>query len=98
MTMPDYEEKFILKDISSCSNTRALIAQAKEACSIAKPNSEMTDDEIRIVIHWLGKRLPDTSWKDSKMVPGRAGIDLMLFVTMSEFPKFYQEHGLGQYN
>jgi len=58
----------------------------------------MTDDEIRTIAHWIFERLPDTTWTDGKMVPGRAGIDLMLFVTMSEFPKFYQEHGLGQYN
>ena len=92
------DEKFILKDIFSGSDTGELVASAKEVCSITKPNSEMTDDEIRAVIHWLGKRLPDTSWKDGKMVLGRAGIDLMLFVTMSEFPEFYQKHGLGQYN
>jgi len=98
MTMPDYEEKFILKDMSSCSNTRELIALAKEACSITKLNSEMVDDEIRIIIHWLLERLPDTSWVDCKMVLGRAGIDLMLLVTISEFPEFYQRHGLGQYN
>jgi hypothetical protein len=87
-----------MKDVSSYSYTKELVASAKEACSISKPNNEMTDDEIRIVIRWLGERLSDTSWKDGKMVLGRAGIDLMLFVTMSEFPEFYQEHGLGQYN
>jgi hypothetical protein len=87
-----------LNDISGCSNTRELITLAKEACSITKPNSEMNDDEIRTIVHWIFERLPDTSWKDGKMVPGRAGIDLMLFVTMNEFPEFYQEHGLGQYN
>ena len=87
-----------MKDISSCSNTGELIASAKKACSITKPNSEMTDDEIRTIAHWIFECLPDTTWKDGKIVPGRAGIDLMLFVTMSEFPQFYQKHGLGQYN
>jgi hypothetical protein len=87
-----------LKDVFNCSNTGELIALAKEACAITKPNSEMTDDEIRTIVHWIFERLPDTSWVDGKMVPGRAGIDLMLFVTMSEFPEFYQEHGLGQFN
>ena len=87
-----------MKDISSCPNTRELITLAKEACFITKPNSEMADDEIHTIVHWIFEQLPDTSWKDGKMVPGRAGIDLMLFVAMSEFPQFYQEHGLGQYN
>jgi hypothetical protein len=98
MTTPRLCGKPTLNDISGCSNTRELIALAKEACSITKPNSEMTDDEIRTIVHWIFERLPDTSWKDGKMVPGRAGIDLMLFVMMNEFPEFYQEHGLGQYN
>ena len=87
-----------MKDISNWSNTRKLVASAKKACSITKLNSEMTDDEIRTIVHWIFKQLPDTTWKDGKMVLGRAGIDLMLFVTMNEFPEFYQEHGLGQYN
>jgi len=87
-----------LKDITSCSNTGELVALAKEVCSITKPNSEMNDDEIRTIVYWIFECLPDTSWVDGKMVPGRAGINLMLFVTLSEFPKFYQEHGLGQYN
>ena len=87
-----------MKDIFSCSNTRELIALAKKACFITRPNSEMTDDEIRTIVHWIFECLPDTSWANGKMVPGRAGIDLMLFVMMSEFPEFYQEHGLGQYN
>jgi hypothetical protein len=87
-----------LNDIFLYSSTGDLIASAKEACSITNPNSEMTDDEIRTIVHWIFERLPDTTWKDGKIVPGRAGIDLMLFATMSEFPDFYQEHGLGQYN
>jgi len=87
-----------LKDISSCSDTGELITSAKEACSIAKPNNEMTDDEIRTIVHWIFEHLPDTTWVDGKMVPGRTGINLMLFVTMSEFPEFYQRHGLEQYN
>jgi len=87
-----------MEDLSSYSRIKELVASAKETCSIAKPNNEMTDDEIRTIAHWIFEQLPDTSWVDGKIVPGRAGIDLMLFVTMSEFPEFYQEHGLGQYN
>ena len=87
-----------MKDIFNCCDIGELIALAKEGRSITKPNSEMTDDEIRTIAHWIFEHLPDTSWQDGKMIPGRAGIDLMLFVTMSEFPEFYQKHGLGQYN
>ena len=87
-----------MKDIRGYSAARELVASAKKDCDITKPNSEMTDDEIRTIAHWIFERLPDTSWEDGKMVLGRAGIDLMLFVMMNEFSVFYQEHGLGQYN
>ena len=87
-----------MNDISSCSNTRELVDSAKEACDIAKPNSEMSDGEIRTIVYWIFEQLPDTSWVNERIVPSRAGIDLLLFVTMSEFPEFYQRYGLGQYN
>lgn len=87
-----------MKDIFSCSNPRELITLAKEACSITKPNSEMNDDEIRTISHWIFEQLPDTARVDGKMVPSRAGIELMLFVTMSEFPGFYHKYGLSQFN
>jgi len=87
-----------LKDIYGYSAARELVASAKKTCDITKPNNEMTDDEIRTIAHWIFERLPDTSWEDGKMIPGRAGIDFILFVMMNEFSVFYQEHGLGQYN
>ena len=87
-----------MKDIFNCSNTGELVASAKEACSIIKPNSEMSDGEIRTIVYWIFEQLPDTSWVNERIVPSRAGIDLLLFVTMSEFPEFYQRYGLGQYN
>ena len=87
-----------MEDISSYSRVKELVALAKEACSISKPNSEMTDAEIRDVAHWIWKQLPDSSWKDGKIIPGRIGIDLMLFVTISEFPEFYERRGLSQFN
>jgi hypothetical protein len=87
-----------MEDLSSYSRIRELVALAKKACSITKANSEMTDDEIRTMSHWIFKCLPDTTWVDGKITPSRAGIDLMLFLTISEFPRFYQRYGLGQYN
>ena len=87
-----------MKDIFNCSNTRELVTSAKKACDITKPNNEMSDDEIRTISHWIWEQLPDTSWVNGKIVPGRAGIDLMLLVTISEFPEFYQKRELGQYN
>ena len=87
-----------MKDVRNCSSAEEIVAVAKRVCCITKPNSEMTDDEIRAVAHWIWGQLPDTSWKDGKLVPGKAGIDLMLFVAMSEFPEFYQRYRLSQFN
>lgn len=57
-----------MKDVSSYSHAKELVALAKEACSITKPNSEMTDDEIRTIAHWIWEQLPDTSRVDGKIV------------------------------
>lgn len=87
-----------MENLSDYSRIKELVALAKKACSITKPNDEMTDDDIRTISHWIWERLPDTTWADGKIVPGKDGIDLMLLVTMSEFPEFYGRHGLGQFN
>ena len=71
---------------------------AKESCSIGKPNSEMTDDEIRIVCKWLGYQAPDTTWVDGKLTLGKMGINLMLFIALTEFPWFYEMYELAQFN
>jgi hypothetical protein len=89
---------FILEDIFNCSNTRELVASAKKDCDIIKPNSEMIDDEIRAVMLHLASSLPDTTWKDGDIILGKDGINLLLFLTLSEFPEFYQKRELGQYN
>ena len=78
--------------------TSELVDQAKEACHIITPNDQMTDEEIRTVMRWIGQRTPDTEWVDGKFVFGRMGIELMLFMTLSEFPDFYVRYELSQFN
>jgi hypothetical protein len=87
-----------MKETSRYLRTRDALNQAKEACGITKPSSELSDDEIRIVVRWIGKHALDTQWRDGKPVFGRIGIGAMLFVTVSEFPEFYQRYGLSQFN
>jgi len=78
--------------------TSELVDQAKEACHITTPNDQMTDEEIRTVMRWVGQCMPDTEWVHGKLIFGRMGIELMLFVTLSEFPSFYVRYGLSQFN
>jgi hypothetical protein len=86
------------KSLVACLTTSDIIEQAKKACSIAKPNNEMTDDEIRKVVRLVAQGMPDTTWEDGKLKFGLIGIGLMLFLSLSEFPEFYMRYGLSQFN
>ena len=83
---------------SGLLTTGELVAHAKEACQITTPNTDMTDDDVRAVARWIGQQASDTVQLDDKVIFGRIGIGLMLFVTLSEFPEFHRKHGLGQDN
>lgn len=76
----------------------SVIELAKDACGIKKPNSEMTDDEVRTTVKWVAEKAPDTVWADDKPIFGRMGVDIMLFITLTEFPWFYEKYGLSQFN
>lgn len=78
--------------------TESLINAAKSACHIRTPNENMTDEEIRVVVRWIGECAPDTIWVDGKPVFGRQGIDIMLTITVVEFPDFYSRYKLSQFN
>ena len=79
-------------------DTSLAVDTAKQACGIITPNSLMTDEEIRTVCKWIAQQAPDTVWVDSKPVFGRMGTDVMLFIALTEFPRFYEEYGLSQFN
>jgi hypothetical protein len=83
---------------SGLLTTTQLVLLAKETYRITAPNAEMTDDQVRIVARWIGQHASDTLQVDGKVIFGRIGIGLMLFVTLSEFPEFHCKHGLGQDN
>lgn len=79
-------------------DTTEIVNWAKEFYSITKPNSEMTDDDIREVIRWIGEHAPDTAWVDGKPVFRRIGIGVMSIITQAEFPEFYRQYGISQFN
>jgi hypothetical protein len=62
-------------------------------------NDELSDVEIRKVMSWIGISAGDTMFIEGKKpVFGRIGIGLMLTVTLLQFPEYYVEYGLAQFN
>ncbi|MFC2067996.1 hypothetical protein ACFLTP_03175 [Chloroflexota bacterium] len=76
-----------------------LVDWAKASLNIVKLNSEMTNDDIRRAIRWIGDCSVDTIYLDGeKTRPGRIGINNMLLVTLVEFPEYYMKYELSQFN
>jgi hypothetical protein len=75
--------------------TRDLVEKAKAQVGITKPNSDMDDHDIRETMRWIGIHSPDTNWVNGEPRIGRMGIALMLFVTICEFPRFFERYDLG---
>lgn len=73
-----------------------LVTWGLVALDIMTPITELTDSEIREVVYWIGMRSMDTIFIDGdKPVFGRIGIDLMLFITLMEFPEYYIKYKLA---
>jgi hypothetical protein len=87
-----------MSSISEYIKTSELVDMAKEACHITKLNSDMGEDDIRKVVRWIGHHSPGIQWLDGKPVLGRTAVDMMLFITLVEFPLFYTWHKLSQWN
>ena len=70
--------------------TSQLIDWAKANLNIIKLNSDMTDEDIRRAVRWIGMCAVDTVFVDGdKPILRRIGIGMMLSVTLLEFPEFY---------
>jgi hypothetical protein len=78
-------------------DTGEIVEWAKQFCHITKPRSEMTDDNIRAVIQWIGEQAQDTIWVEEKPVFNRIGIGVMSTVMKAEFPEYYQKYDLSQH-
>ena len=80
------------------NGTTEIISIAKGMLNIDRPNEEMTDYEIQQVLRIYGDNAPGTRWEDGKIVMGRIGFELMLFLAITEFPRWYERHELSQWN
>ncbi len=80
-------------------NSRELVDWARANLRIARRDEDLTDEDIRAVIRWIGMCSVDTIFIDGdKPILGRIGIGLMLSVTLMEFPEYYTKHELSQFN
>jgi len=80
--------------------TEHLIEWAKANLGIIKCNGDLSDDEIRSVLRWIGMHV-DTVFIDSgkaKPTLSRLGIGVMLSITLLVFPDFYSRYELSQFN
>ena len=76
-----------------------IVREAKRNNGITTPNGQMTDDEIRTVVRWIGTTFSEpTCGELGDILLNRPAVEMMLFVTVCEFPEFYIRHGLSQYN
>jgi len=72
-----------MEDLGKYMETSQLVDWVKANLDIIKLNSDMTKDDIRIAVRWIGECSYDTIYIDSdKARLGRVGIGLMLTVTL----------------
>jgi hypothetical protein len=83
----------------SVAPTWEIVREAKRNNGITTPDGQMTDDEIRTVVRWIGATFSEpTCDADGDILLSRPAVEIMLFVTICEFPEFYCRYGLSQFN
>ena len=88
-----------MPDISKYMYTWELIGWAQANLNIIKPKEDLTNVEIRNIMRWIGMCSVDTIFVDGERpIFRRVGIGLMLTVTLLEFPAYYMEYELSQFN
>jgi len=88
-----------MESLSEYMTSSQIVDWGKASLNIIKLNCNMTDEDIRRVIRWIGMCAVDTVFIDGdKPILRRIGIGLMLSVTLLEFPEFYMRYGLSQFN
>ena len=75
-----------------------IVTSAMHNLNIVKPLKDLTDNDIRGIIRWIGYRTYDTILTEGKPILGRIGIGLMLSVALMEFPDYFAKFSLWQLN
>ena len=85
-----------MKEVEGFMDVEELIDVACSACGIPRFRLGMGDEEIAKVCKWIGEQAPSNELVDGKKVIGAEGFDAMIFLTMTEFPEFYERHQLAK--
>jgi hypothetical protein len=78
--------------------TSDLIEAAKAYYGIITPNDVMTDKEIRKVVKIAARKMSTRFYEHGPLIYRTAITDMMLFLTLMEFPEFYKKYELAQFN
>jgi hypothetical protein len=79
-------------------STGDLVAIGKRRFGIDVPNCEMTDLEIRKVVRFIGRMIPQCRCECPRPYCHSIDLLLMLIVTSCEFPKYFSKYGLFEEN
>lgn len=87
----------MVEDPDEDSTIEIEIDKVKTSLGIDKPNANMTDDEIKIVVRKFGERGSDFKHNENgEDVYGPQTTSLMLLATLYCFPKYYEKSELSQ--
>jgi hypothetical protein len=90
----DYKEEF-----DPSLEIFSLVESMKNILEIDKPNSEMSDAEIRAVAREIGQLSEDTTFSEvGEPIFGHKGIDWMITTVLYCFPDYWERYGLAQFN
>lgn len=64
-------------------------------CGIPRLRHDLNDEEIARVCRWIGEHAPNTTTVDGKLAISAEGFDAMIFLTITEFPQFFEKHKLA---
>jgi hypothetical protein len=77
----------------------SVVESFKDMFEIDKPNSELSDEEIKKVCRAIGELSPDTTYgDDGEIIFGNQGTSWMVTTTLYFFPGYWERYGLAQFN
>jgi hypothetical protein len=79
-------------------STAELVDVARDCLHIRTLKSDMSDDEIRAVVKWIGQHSSCARCKGEKPFCTSLDLLLMLIITAAEFPKFFVKFELFEEN
>ena len=72
-----------------------LVENICSQCGIPTFPRNLSDDEIARVCRWVGEHSPNTKTIDGKLAISAEGFDTMMFITITEYPDFFEKNRLA---